>query len=262
MRELLIGCTSQRFQLAVCAIISDDEDVIKRVHSLMVKLRTPLLPSKLYEEISLRVKLSNDECCTSFCAMLKRHVVPRDFLCILDNVDLDRVLLLATVERRTDGLLTELKELSDVAPKLQLHSSTICQTRAYFDSVLNVFPTVKARLKQSARILHSPVFKSVIVMIQYTTERDISTSEKRAVCCLLFEQCAAPETDPLSYSIVERVMKLLKSCVTTSKFKYHDTFCLFSTSNISDRMFSIAWHALTGCSRGNLPHIFENQPLL
>lgn len=50
-------------------------------------------------------------------------------------------------------------------------------------------------MKQSTRIVHSPVFVSAVVKIQDAREQDLTTSEKRAVRGLLFEQSAEPETD-------------------------------------------------------------------
>lgn len=70
--------------------------------------------------------------------MFKRHIVLRDFVCDLNDVDHDAVLLSACFERSTYVLLTILEEVNDVALKLQLYSCAICQTRAYYDSVLRV----------------------------------------------------------------------------------------------------------------------------
>lgn len=60
LRKLLVDCSSQLFQFAARDIISDDQEIIERVHLLMVKLRTPLFRAKLYKETLRRAKLSNN----------------------------------------------------------------------------------------------------------------------------------------------------------------------------------------------------------
>lgn len=75
-----------------------------------------------------------------FYATLKRPVLRPDFVCKLNELDLDIVLFHATFEPITDALLTSLKERNDVIWKLQSHSSTIRQAHEYFDLVLDVLP--------------------------------------------------------------------------------------------------------------------------
>lgn len=161
-----------------------------------------------------------------------------------------------------DLLLIKLEELNDVVLKLKLLLCAVRQTSPYFDSVLHVFLTVEAWLNQSARIVYSPLFESAVVKIQDATEQDFTRSEKRAVCGLLLEQKAAPGKDPPSDSIVERDMKPLKASVTTTNFKYQDTCYVLSTSDICERMLSIAGHAQTNHHQGILPHNSESQLFL
>lgn len=94
-----------------------------------------------------------------------RHDVLREFVCKLDDVDVDRVLLPAFFKRRTDARFTNLKELSSIVMQLQFYYCTIHPARAYFDAVLNVFPTVDERLNWSALIMHSLVFVSAVIKI-------------------------------------------------------------------------------------------------
>lgn len=101
-----------------------------------------MLYAKLNEETPLCAKLSNDTRWASDYAMLKHQVVLLAFVCKLDDMDFEDVLLAAFFERGIDMLLTKLEELNKVVLRLQLHSCTIYQTREYFDSVLDVFTTV------------------------------------------------------------------------------------------------------------------------
>lgn len=106
-------------------------------------------------------------------------------VCKLDDVDLDSVLLPVSVQRRIIALFTKLEELNDVVLKLQLHSCTNRQARAYFGSVLDVFPTVEVWVSQSARIVHSSVFELVVVKIQDAREQVLLRlrSVQFVICC-------------------------------------------------------------------------------
>lgn len=59
-REPLIGFFSHRFQLFVREVIYETEDAVKQVHSLMVKLLTPLFRANLHKYTHLRAKLNNN----------------------------------------------------------------------------------------------------------------------------------------------------------------------------------------------------------
>lgn len=266
LKKPLIGCVSHRFQLSVREVIAEDEDAVKCVHSLMVKLRTPLLRAKLYEHTHLRAKLSNDTRWTSIYEMLRRHVALREHVSKLDDIDLDDLLLPASSERRIDGLVEKLKELNEVVLKLQTHNCTLRQARAYLDSVLDVYPTLDARLNPDARIVHSPVFESAVLKIQDKREEELTTSEKRVVKSLRIDVddivTSSNGTEFGDESIVERAMKRLRTTATLQKSNYLDTRFLVPTSNLCERLFSISGYALTNRRRGILPHNFESQIFL
>lgn len=138
--------------------------------------------------------------------MLKRHATLRDFVCKLDHLNVDDVLLHAFFVLIIGAFLTKLKELKDVVLKLQLHLCTIQEKCLYSDSVYDILPTVNARLNQPTRVVYRPVHESALVLIRIAREREITTSEKRAVRNLLLEQVVATETDTKSDSVDKQVM--------------------------------------------------------
>lgn len=117
--------------------------------------------------------------------MLRRSVSLGDAVSRLDEEDLGVFLLADSTERRIDTLVQNLAKLNEVVLKLQLNNCTLRHARAYLDSVLDVYPTLEARLCLDARIVHTPIFEHAILMIQDEREEDLVASERRAVKCLL-----------------------------------------------------------------------------
>lgn len=91
--------------------------------------------------------------------MILHCVILRDEVSRFDDVDLDDGQLAASTERRTDTLVQNLAELNEVVLKLQAKNCTLRQKRAYFHSVVDVYPTLEARLSPDTCLVHSPTFK-------------------------------------------------------------------------------------------------------
>lgn len=134
----LLGCASHRSQLSVLEIISEDEEVVRMAHTLMIKLRTLLLRAKLWHHTPLRAKLHNESRCTYAYIMLERQAALCEAVAKIDDKGLDEILLSATIERRRVTWLSKLSKLNEVVLKLQSNDCTLRQARAYFDSVLDV----------------------------------------------------------------------------------------------------------------------------
>lgn len=120
LKKLLIRCSSHHFQLKVREFTWNKDDAKGRAHLLMTELRTTFLQARLYQQTTLRAKLSNDARWISVYEMLQRHVALRDHVAYLDDVDLGDFVLPATSERRIDALLMKVEELSQVVLELLL----------------------------------------------------------------------------------------------------------------------------------------------
>ncbi len=80
LRCQFIGCSSHRLNLAVKAIIADEQYIIDRVHEVMEKLRYPIAAAKLRKLTYLTSQLNNDTRWSSTYAMLDRYKKLREFL--------------------------------------------------------------------------------------------------------------------------------------------------------------------------------------
>lgn len=259
----LIGCASHRFQLAVKEILKEDEGVITQVKQLMTKLRTPLISAKLRRETHLKPKLKNDTRWSSTFLMLLRHAELREHVLRLDDMEIDALLLSPASERKVDNLIRKLRELDEVTKKLQRADCTIRVARAYFDTVLEDYPTLSDRLDPDARIVLNPQFESGLLKIQAAHEHGLTPGEREKVSGLLLRGEATAETGVVGTSIVERAAKRLRGNGGGEQDSlYMDTRFLLPTSNMCERFFSIAGYALSNRRKGLLPSNFEAQLFL
>lgn len=75
-------------------------------------------------------------------------------------------MLSPVIERKVGVLLLNLKELNEAEMKLRLNSCTIRKVRTYFDSVMEAYSTLEARIDADARIAQGLFFESGFVKWQ------------------------------------------------------------------------------------------------
>lgn len=129
----------------------------------MVKLRTALLQTNLYQQTPFRSKLDNNTRWNFTNTMLRIHVEIGQHVAFLDDENLDPYLLNALAKRKVDTLAQNLSELNEVVLKLKSNDSTLHQSRIYFDSERELYPLLEALLISNACIVHSPQFESEVV---------------------------------------------------------------------------------------------------
>lgn len=98
----LIGCSSHGLQLAVNDLLPDHEKLLKKVHNLIVKLRTPLVSAALRRMTHLKPKLRNETGWSSTFQMLKCHVELWVHVKELGCEELDDLVLTQSGERKMD----------------------------------------------------------------------------------------------------------------------------------------------------------------
>lgn len=138
----LIGCSSHRLQLPVNDVLREHKTILKQVHVLMVKLRTPLISAKLRRVTHLKPKLRNDTRWSSKYQMIKKHVELCGHVNELGSEEVDDLVLMQSGERKVDQLLTQLTQLDHVTQKLQRHDATLRTAGAYFDDTLEEFSSL------------------------------------------------------------------------------------------------------------------------
>lgn len=108
--------------------------------------------------------------------MLQRHVSLWDTASKHDDIDLDYVLLLASLKRRTATLGYNLAELNEAVLKLQSNHCSSGQAKAYTDSVLNVYPILGTYFNQENCIIHIPILASAVAIMQVGREQELNIS--------------------------------------------------------------------------------------
>lgn len=120
-------------------------------------------------------------------------------------------MLTAAMKHQLDTLIKKLQKFNEVVLRLQKNSYTLQQVRAYFESALDAYPTLRAWLHSSVRIVHSARFKSGIAKTQEGREHNSNTTEKKVLCDLQIESVSEDAEDDESLSTMDRAHKRLKN---------------------------------------------------
>eukprot|EP00171_Calliarthron_tuberculosum_P003101 IDg3101t1 len=257
-----IGCASHRFNLAMRVVLNDDEELISKINTIMVKLRGLLLGAKLRRLTSIRPKIRNTTRWSSTHDMIVRYVRIREFLPNLESEEIDSLFLSPSENRRVDAFLQQLSPLESVTKMLQREETTVSDTRALFDAVINSFPGTINKLSSTADIVHCAAFESAIVNIQRGNAAALSRDESEAIRGLRIEEGSDEETGDEGLSFAERALKKQKCVDVEKRDKYIDTRFLVPTSNICERLFSRVGYALSQRRRGICPANLESQMFL
>lgn len=113
--------------------------------------------------------------------MPKRNVKLRGFVAELNNKNLNDFLFKASSEPRVDTLFKKLERLDEVVVVLQNSVCTFYQTRSYLSFVLDVYPTLEARLTETTRIVHSASFESGILKAQVQQRVSLTLSKYEVI---------------------------------------------------------------------------------
>lgn len=255
-----VGCHSHRFNLSVQKLAEPDSNLISTVRKLMQKLSTPIPAAKLRAHTDLSAA---SDCVTrwsSTAKMLKRCIELRDFLCKLDDDDLEKLIPTVSQYRKIEKLSEKFSDLDSVTTVLQKESISLADARSLFETVLEEYPNMADRLSSTAKIIHDPTFESAICKILNKEFDRMSESERNSVRHLLLEENVSHNEEHEDFSTLslgERGLKKRKLLGNSSK--YMDVRFIRPTSNISERLFSTAGYALSDRRKDILPMNFERQ---
>ena len=163
-------------------------------------------------------------------------------------------------------LSKKLDDFNTVTVALKDDAVTIADARVLFDAVATTYPMMKDRLSPQARIIDNPRFESGILKVQNKREGDLNGLEKTALRD--FQKCAndlekSDRVDTSSQNFAMRALKRMKiSEETTSASNYLDLRFILATSNICERLFSVAGYTLSDRRKSLLPVNFEIQLFL
>ncbi|ETN21260.1 hypothetical protein PPTG_01499 [Phytophthora nicotianae INRA-310] len=260
----LIGCASHRFNLAVNAYLESYKAEIEAVSALVAALRTVNSRAALREHTPLLPLRPNVMRWSSTFEMVARFVRFRDDIKHVESVfDL---IPKAAMHRRIEALLKDLRVFQSVTLKLQLEDVTLADVRALFDSIIERFPTTKAKLSATATIVHSPTFEAATVKVINGEVGSLTASERKAIKRFEVETASASsgrkrkrrdddeKEDDFATSVL-RAKKASGRQTSASFLKLLEK--LPPTSNRCERLFSQAKLVLTPQRASLLPVNFE-----
>ena len=234
----LVGCASHRYNLAVRDVIAGEIELVNKFNTLISKLRTLLLSSKLRKLTPLLPKICNEILCSSSFEMLRRYCQLQKYLPKLNSAEVDELQSTVSENRRVDALVTRLNDLDEVTKKLQCDSTTVSDVRDLFNAVIDVFPETAFRLSSTAEIVHGPVFESAVVELQRKNNCGLSREERISVKPFETMERRNVELCESSMSFVDRALSSDRRGLKNRECTYADTRFVVSTSNISERLFS------------------------
>lgn len=256
----MIGCASHRYNLAVQDILSEHEELLSKINTLMIKLKSLLLGAKLMKITGLKARTRNQTRWSSTFQMLVRYLDIKDHLHKLNSVEVDILSLSTAEDRRVTELFERLKNLECITKRLQKDDTTMETVRDLFDCVIDDYPETANRLTSTADIVHSPCFESAVVKLQRKLGHTLTHEELDAVRKLEISTSESSiDNQALSYD--ERALQKKKGTHNIER-KYRDTSFLIPTSNICERLFSKAGHVLTDRRMAIQPCNLESQLFL
>ena len=199
-----------------------------------------------------------------YAVMLQRYFQIEEHLCNIKDVECMMPGTRAT--RNLKRLCESFSQLDYVAKELQKSSTTLAGVRALFDAVMEDYSKSDHSLSINAKVVHNPEFESGIVKILNNHVADLTATEMDSVQCLKMEHVASFEAECTTsvsdnLSIAARARK--KSQISMVQMnQYVDPRFILPTTNICERLFSVAGNALSDRRQGILPANFEKQMFL
>ena len=273
-RSFFIGCASHRLNLGVKLVIEEYLPVIAAIQTVMVFLRTLKGRALLRNHTTLSPILNNATRWSSTKNMTERYIrlLPAIEKCAPVDVQLSPF-----QNRRVQEMLSCLNDLDLLTKALQDESLYMCAVRDYFDAAIDSFPLLERHCSLNSSIVVDSDFESAVVKILKAQQKGddliLSCREQRDAnhllkkCDLILSAAdSSIENDGAELSpFQEKLWQLKKRKVNSSSDqseKYLDLRFLRPTSNICERMFSVAGFAFTKNRQGLIPTNLEMQLFL
>ena len=196
--------------------------------------------------------------------MLQRYFRLEEYLCNVEEVE---CMMSGTRATRNLKRLCELfSQLYYVTKELQKSSTTLADVLALFDTVAEDYAEPNHYLAMNTKVVHIPEFESAIVKILNNHVADLTASETECVQCLKMEHVASSEADCTTspskiLSIAARARKKRRISMVQLN-QYGDPRFILPTTNVCERLFSVAGNALSNRRQRIVPVNFEKQMFL
>jgi hypothetical protein len=153
-----------------------------------------------------------------------------------------------------------LEDFKSITKTLQ-GAMSIKDSHAVFESITESYPMFDfaSYLSLGASIIHDKALESALVKIQSNNEDTLSVSEQRSVEKLLLPMSHQQEEDieDGKMSFAERALKSQRKVENKSNTRYIDTQFVLPTSNIAERLFSMAKRVFNPHRRSLHPRTLE-----
>ena len=173
----MIGCASHRFNLACKKYLEDSENVIQKIHSLMVNLRQVKQAGKLRTKTPLEPVIRNATRWSSTYEMLKRFFRLQEFIDISDEtlaINLPAPLELIALKE----LMKDLEEFQSTTILLQDSKRNLREVRDIFDEMLKHYESMDYHISSGGGIVHSSDFENAIVKVFDERSEELDFMEK------------------------------------------------------------------------------------
>lgn len=241
----MIGCYSHRFNLSVKKYlkVNNYSILIKKVNALMKKYRTIKCAGLLKERCKLSAKCMNVTRWSSIYAMLKRYFEISDFFYAEDDNELYDLLLSVKEKKNLEILFDILTNFESVTKALQADDCDFNLARNLLDETIKQYPDMSYYLAEDALITFSTAFESGIYKIIKGNEIEMTELEKKE--CTIFlnsgqEKNIREESIIMKRSIADTVLSKKEMCNNNLNSIYINLDWIVPTSNICERLFSIA----------------------
>lgn len=135
-----------------------------------------------------------------------------------------------------------------------------------FDAIIKQNNAANSRLSEIAWIVENPAFEAAIIKVQNKDEDTLITSERCAIMHLKLQnkndnnlECFQSQT---TLSFAQRALKKMKIAQSQNKTSYIELRFILPNTNVCERIFSVAGHAMSDRRKRILPSNFECQLFL
>lgn len=233
----------------------------------MGRLKIPTNAAMLKQLTPLRPVTRNATRWYSTFEMLKRYESIKSVLSD-PGFEIDKRLIDALPTRGENTKISELQpslqKLYSVTLALEREKTTLSDVRCLFDDVIANFPITAKYLSPDAEIIQDKVFERALVKLQRSKSAELTLKEAESVSKLKQPDQVEPtsQSDDGELSFADSALKRMKMELSTSEVKYLPTNFLLPTTNLVERFFSVASHALNDKRAAISPARLETQLFL
>lgn len=259
---IIVGCASHLFNLAVCNILDEYSNMLEEILSLMTKLNTPNIRSRLRQHIFFSLNSPKVSRWSSSFDMVLRYTKLCEYLPPLENGDVDAFLLTPSKNGRVCSVLESLKDLESIQKKLFNNNTIIRFFRGLFNFVIDSYPCSSSNFSNDSNIIHYPRFQSALVPVQLVNCTSSSREDRLGLDKFVVSEYIQSDSDGDEESFTGRAFKRQRRSSKIGPVLYTDTRYALPTFDLCELFFSVAGHVLDLTCMSFLPANLECQLFL